>query len=133
MVTEPKARMNSVIIKGRVVRGCNHFQVRMTKFRDIFRTKVGLELVPGTINVKIDHPVAVREDFRIRGEEINEGEQDLIFERCRINGLNAYRIRPSHRTTGIGGHGDDTLEICCPQRVPGVDVGVEVEVELFRI
>lgn len=121
-----------MIVRGRVVRGCNHFQVRMTTHRDVFTKATGRELFPGTLNVKVDHQIEVREDFRIRGTEIDEAEQDLIFECCRINGIEAFRIRPLHLPTGLGGHGDDTLEIAALQRVPGVETGTEVEVELFR-
>jgi CTP-dependent riboflavin kinase len=124
--------MGTVILRGHVAKGCNHFQLRMTKFRHVFKDKVGVDLVAGTINVKIDHPIKIKEDFRIAGEKIGEGEQDLVFEKCRINGLDAFRIRPQHRTTGTGGHGDDTLEISCAQQVPGIKEGAEVVVELFR-
>lgn len=121
-----------MILRGKVVRGCNHFQVRMTKYREAFTKAASQELFPGTINVEVDRSIDVSEDFRIEGTEIAEPEQDLIFERCRINGIDAFRIRPFHLATGFGGHGDDTLEIAASQKIPGVDVGTEVEVELFR-
>jgi len=121
-----------MIVRGQIVRGCNHFQVRMTKYRHVFTKTLGQELFPGTLNVKIDGQIEAREDFRIKGTEIDEPEQDLIFERCRINGIEAFRIRPLHLPTGLGGHGNDTLEIAAAQRVPFVEIGTEVEVELFR-
>jgi CTP-dependent riboflavin kinase len=104
----------------------------MTKYRHVFTKTLGQELFPGTLNVKIDGQIEAREDFRIKGTEIDEPEQDLIFERCRINGIEAFRIRPLHLPTGLGGHGNDTLEIAAAQRVPFVEIGTEVEVELFR-
>ena len=121
-----------MIVRGQIVRGCNHFQVRMTKYRDVFKKATGQELFPGTLNVKVDRQIEVREDFRIKGTEIDEPEQDLIFEPCRINGIEAFRIRPLHLATGLGGQRDDTLEIAAAQRVPCVEIGTEVEVELFR-
>lgn len=121
-----------MIVRGQIVRGCNHFQARMTKYRHVFTKAAGVDLFPGTLNVKIDGQIEAREDFRIKGTEIDEPGQDLIFERCRINGIEAFRIRPLHLATGMGGHGDDTLEIAAAQRVPSVEIGTEVEVELFR-
>ena len=119
-------------VRGQVVNGSNHFERRMKNYRHIFTKAAGRELFPGTINVKIDHSIKVREDFRIKGSEIDEPEQDLIFERCNINGIEAFRIRPLNLKTGSGGHGDDTLEIACSQQVPCIEVGTEVEIELFR-
>jgi CTP-dependent riboflavin kinase len=104
----------------------------MTNYGDVFKKVTGQELFPGTLNVRIDRQIAVREDFRIEGVEIGEPEQDLIFERCRINRIEAFRIRPLHLKTGSGGHGDHTLEIACSQKIPCVEIGTEVEVELFR-
>lgn len=121
-----------MFIRGYIVKGSNHFQRRIIRYRSVFKDRTGEELFPGTLNVKIDRQIKVREDFRIKGTEINEAGQDLIFERCRINGIDGFRIRPLHLKTGLGGHGDDTLEIACAERIPRVGIGTEVEIELFR-
>ncbi len=121
-----------MILKGRVVQGCEHFRERMTRYREVFKQATGQEVFPGTLNVSIDREVKIKEEFRIQGAMIGEPKQDLLFERCRINGIDAYRIRPWNVETGVGGHGDDTLEIACSQKIPEVAVGTEVEVELFR-
>lgn len=119
-------------VNGHVVRGSNHFEHRMTRYQHIFTKAAGQKLVPGTINVKINHRIEVREDFRIKGLEIDEPDQDLIFERCKINRIDAFRIRPLNLNTGLGGHGDHILEIASSQKVPNVELGAEVEIELFR-
>lgn len=121
-----------MLVRGHIVRGCGHFQSRIANHPDVFENHTGQELFPGTLNVKIDRQIKVTEDFRIRGTEIGEPAQDLIFERCKINGIEGFRIRPQHLATGQGGHGDETLEIACAQRLPGVEIGAEVEIELFR-
>jgi hypothetical protein len=101
----------------------------MTKFPEAFRRATGEDLVKGTLNVDVGRNIPVNEHFRMRGTEIDEPEQDLLFEVCRANGLWAYRIRPYNLRTGEGGHGDSILEIACGQiiRTDGV-----VEIELFR-
>ena len=121
-----------MVIRGRIVQGCGHFRVRMTEYPDVFTKATGQKPFPGTLNVKIDQPISVREDFRIKGADIGEPEQDLVFECCRINGLEAFRIRPLHLATGLGGHGDDTLEITYSQMISCADPGTEVEIEVFR-
>ena len=121
-----------VILTGHVVRGVGHFKQRMTTHPEAFYRATGEKLFPGTLNVRLERRVEVREHFRILGREINEPEQDLLFEVCRINGIWAYRIRPWNPRTGSGGHGDDTLEIACSQEIPNVREGTKVEVALFR-
>ncbi len=121
-------------VRGTVESGVGHFAKRIQnpKFCEAFRRATGENIVKGTLNVKIASPIQIREHFRILGREIDEPDQDLLFELCRINGLLAYRIRPYQLRTGCGGHGDDTLEIACSQEIPNVNPGSEVEISLFR-
>jgi|SRR5713101_4739868 len=123
-----------IFLKGQVdkVGGVGHFRQRMTNFPEAFKRATGEELFKGTLNVNINRQLPVREHFRIRGTEINEPEQDLLFEVCRINGIWAYRIRPYNVNTGSGGHGDHILEIACSQEIPNVPHGSLVEIALFR-
>jgi CTP-dependent riboflavin kinase len=120
-----------LLLKGLVVPGCRHFSRRMTDYREAFQRAVGQELYPGTLNVRVDRQIPIREELRLSGREINELE-DFLFERCLINGRGAYRIRPCHPETGKGGHGDHVLEIACAEWIPNVAVGTEVVVGLFR-
>ena len=104
-----------MILLGRIVTGAGHARQRMARYPRVFLNATGEVLVEGTLNVNVGRNVPVREDFRIRGSEIDEPGQDLLFEACRINGIPAYRIRPYVLTTGEGGHGDHILEIACCQ------------------
>jgi CTP-dependent riboflavin kinase len=117
------------VLKGRVVGGMGHFRARMTKFPEVFRRATGEDLVKGTLNVDVGRNISPKEHFRIRGTGIDEPEQDLLFEVCRINGIWAYRIRPHNLNTGEGGHGDNILEIACSQIIQ-TERGVEIS--LFR-
>ena len=75
----------------------------MNEFPDVFFKATGEKLFPGTLNVKMDKPIPMKVHFRITGIEINEPEQDLLFEICRVKGFWAYRIRPLNLKTGSGG------------------------------
>jgi CTP-dependent riboflavin kinase len=116
---------------GRIVEGNGHFSGLMTRYREIFERAVGQALHAGTLNVRIDTKIAIKEEFRISGADIGEPDQDLLFEKCRINGIDAYRLRPYNLQTGRGGHGDETLEIVT-QFIPNAKTGVEVEITFFR-
>lgn len=121
-------------VTGRLVDGIGDFRKRMTTYADVFTRVVGHELFPGTLNVEIERLLVVREDFRILGRDIDEPEQDLIFERCQILGRAAYRIRPYQVLTGGGGHGDHILEIASREELRPLLVGREdqIELEFFR-
>jgi CTP-dependent riboflavin kinase len=121
-----------LFLEGRVESGVGHFRQRMTNFPHVFKKATGESLIPGTLNVKVSAPVPIKEHFRIIGAEIDEPEQDLLFEVCRINGIWAYRIRPYHLLTGSGGHGDETLEISSSERIPNARHGSLVKLALFR-
>ena len=120
------------MIVGQVVVGVGHFRGRIMRFADVFERATGEKLFAGTLNVRVDRPIPIREDFRILGADIDEPEQDLLFEHCRVNGINAYRIRPLHLATGGGGHGDHVLEIASAERIPNVPEGAKVSIEFNR-
>lgn len=121
-------------VTGRLVNGIGDFKKRMTTHAEVFTRVVGHELFPGTLNVQITRSLACREDFRILGREIDEPEQDLLFERCLIIGLPAYRIRPYQLHSGGGGHGDHTIEIASREELRPLLMGREdsIELEFFR-
>lgn len=116
---------------GRIVKGKGHFSDLMTRYRDVFERAAGQALHPGTLNVRIDTKITIIEEFRISGADIGEPDQDLLFEKCRVNGIDAYRLRPYNLQTGRGGHGDETLEIVS-QFIPNATIGAEVEITFFR-
>lgn len=123
------------VLKGKVLQGYKHFRGRLerTNFREAFRKSTGEDLFKGTLNILVDRCIPIKEHFRIRGKEIGEPEQDLLFEVCRINDIWAYRIRPYNLCTGAGGHGDNILEIGCSQQIPHDPSGnEEVEVVFLR-
>jgi len=107
------------------------FSRRMREYPEVFEKATREHLFEGTLNVNVGKPIPVKEHFRIRGAEINEPEQDLLFEVCRINQIWAYRIRPFNLVTGGGGHGDHILEIASSREIPNVPPGTEVEIAFF--
>lgn len=125
-------------VMGTVVTGFGHFFRRMTEFPEAFRKATGERLYPGTLNVDVGQAITIKEDRRIVGAEIGEPYQDLLFERCLINGVPAWRIRPyvlderAGFPVGGGGHGDHILEISSTTKIPNATAGSRVEITLFR-
>jgi hypothetical protein len=125
-------------LRGTVVSGFRHFTRRMTEFPEAFRKAAGEDLYPGTINIDVGKPIAIREHRRIIGSEIGEPFQDLLLEPCAINGISAWRIRPlvldarAGLPVGEGGHGDHILEISCAVKIPDASPGSQIEITFFR-
>jgi hypothetical protein len=120
-----------IVISGRVIPGFGDFRKRMTAFPRVFSQATGEKLIVGTVNVNVRKSIPVREHFRIRGADIQEPEQDLLFEICRVGSIWAYRIRPFNLTTGEGGHGDHVIEISSSQHIPKANVGDSVTISFF--
>jgi hypothetical protein len=95
-----------------------HFKPLMETFSHVFEEATGEKLFPGTLNVKVETPITIKEDFRILASKLGGGEQDLLFERCRIDGIAAYRLRRFNPFTGEGSHGDHILEISSSTWIP---------------
>ncbi len=129
-ISDPASLGGLVKIRGRIKKGVGDFRSRMEKYPRVFERATGEHLYPGTLNVDIGSPLECREDFRIRGEEIGEPGQDLLFERCLVVGRKAYRIRPYRLADGGGGHGDHILEIVSAEELRPMLVGSENEVEI---
>jgi hypothetical protein len=104
----------------------------METFSHVFEKATGEKLVAGTLNVKVRQPIKIKEDFRIPASDLGGGEQDLLFEKCLIDGIRAYRLRRFNPSTGEGGHGDHILEISSSIYIPNSTPGSTVTIEFFR-
>ena len=104
-------------VTGVLISGIGAWRPRMERFPEVFEAATGQRLYPGTLNVQLPSPLPVEPDIRISGSEIGEPEQDILLEPCRINGFDAFRLRPFQPATGLGGHGDHILEIVCAREL----------------
>lgn len=121
-----------IILKGRVVEGARNFCWRMTESAAAFRDATGEYLYPGTLNVKVEIAVPLKEQFRVKGKDVGVPGQDILFEICRINRLWAYRVCTSPRDSADPAHSDDIFEIICAQKIPNALPGSGVTIELLR-
>jgi CTP-dependent riboflavin kinase len=112
-------------VSGKVIPGIGAWRPRIERYPEVFFAGTGQRLFPGTLNVLLEHPLPIREEFRILGAEIGEPEQDMLFESCLINGIPAFRLRPYQPATGAGGHGDHILEIVSAQELRPLLAGLD--------
>ena len=115
--------------------GYGHFSQRLRDFPDDFLKATGEVLVGGTLNLKLDREIKIREHFRMPDPWKDE-RQVLLFEICRVLGVWAYRVRPWKLDgSGGGGHGDHILEIMCAKWIvrngSHLKHGDYVDVEFF--
>ena len=96
---------------GKVISGMGAWRPRIERYPEVFKSGLGQSLFPGTLNVELARPIPIRTEIRIAGALIGEPDQDMLFERCLIEGIDAFRLRPFQPATGAGGHGDHILEI----------------------
>jgi hypothetical protein len=85
--------------------GYGHFAQRLKEFPNEFLMATGEVLVGGTLNLKADRKIPIREHFRMPDPWEAE-HQVLLFEVCPVLGQWAYRVRPvKSDKPSEGGHG----------------------------
>lgn len=123
-------------ITGKVQKNAGAFSKRISDFTQTFVHATGIpNLHAGTLNVWSDEYVAIWPDFMIKGEDLDNPDQDCLFEGCKIivdgKEYSGFRVRPFHRPTGGGGNGDKCLEIIA-ETIPGVVADKMVTLEFTR-
>jgi len=66
-------------VSGKVVHGIGAWRPRIERYPEVFLAGTGQRLFPGTLNVLLESPLPIREEFRIRGVEIGEPDQDMLL------------------------------------------------------
>ena len=122
--------MKSRILIGKVFTGSGAAYHQHKSHMPEIRAKSGLlNLVGGTLNVRLTEPYVIRHDLTFTREEWERGE-DTFFEHCRIRGKGALIMR-----TSTNFHGDTALELmaeCKLRDTYGLEDEDDFEVEVFE-
>jgi CTP-dependent riboflavin kinase len=119
------------VVTGTIQDGQQDFTRRMTDHLHVFQKAFGCKPHAGTINVRVDPPITIQPEFSI--PDPIEPRQELLIERCLINGFAGFRIRPSEILhPKRGGHGDHIIEVSSCTKIPNIASGVNVTLEFFR-
>jgi len=127
------------LLRGKVEPGENDATKWLLLFNAEYSRKLGMPVFPGTLNLRLDHPLdwlAPRyQPSIIRfGQEGYGGERDILLLPCVLASLGrrrAFLWRPIHPTLGAGI--GDILEIVADVKLrdtDGLTDGILVEIEL---
>jgi len=121
-------------LHGKVVTGIGNFSYWMTLLGDLYASKTGMRLFPGTLNLELNEPwdVPRLRAIRIEKEEYG-GRVSVSIIPCRVFGRNAFILRTDQNEAGTGHHSRSVVEIASDvklREVYSLTDGSEVEVEL---
>jgi len=122
-------------LHGKVVTGLGNFSYWMTLLGDLYASKTGMRLFPGTLNLQLDRPWETprRRAIRIEKEEYG-GRVSVSIIPCRVFGRKAFIVRTDQNEPGTGDHARSIVEIATDvklREVYSLTDGSEVEVELW--
>lgn len=99
------------ILRGKVVSGMGNFSFWIAKLHDFYRSKTGMDLFPGTLNVQLDHPYALPPNVtRLEGSEYG-GTVSVNLVPCTILGRRAFILRTDANEQGTGHHPRTIVEV----------------------
>ena len=104
-----------MIVVGRISSGFGVAEGNLAEVKDLICQRTGLpDIVPGTLNLRLDASYALQADAHISLEEY--GREALDLQRCTILGRRAVIVRPKSHDAGEG-HGPAYLEIVAEERL----------------
>lgn len=123
------SKLGDMLLRGRVSSGIGNLAHWMTVYSDLYETKTGVRLYPGSLNVVLDHAWHVG-DQRVRLEPPDVGV-GLSIVPCTIERLEAFIVRTDKNDRGQGDHLPNILEVAAAVRLRdalGLQDGDEVEI-----
>lgn len=99
-----------MILKGKVTKGLGKAKYWVGLVFDEFYKTTNIELFPGTLNIKLEKPYTLEPDFIIKKEKYG-GTENVLVQKCRILGTEAYIVRAEKNQKGYGEHKQDILEV----------------------
>ena len=101
----------TALLRGRVESGVGDFGAWIAKLQAHYERKTGMNLYPGTLNVRLSEPYVVpRGCIRLEGHEYG-GSVSVSIIPCRFLGRRALILRTDANEAGDGRHSRNVLEI----------------------
>jgi CTP-dependent riboflavin kinase len=134
MTFEGRGRRHDVcvLLRGRVASGVGDLSKWMALRADAYAEKTGVRLLPGSLNVVLDHPWRVA-DASLRPEPPEYGVGMSIVP-CRVEGIPAFILRTDDNNEGRGDHPPNVVEIAAAvhlRQALGLADGDEVEINVL--
>lgn len=119
------------VLRGVVVSGMGNFSFWLEKLESHYTQKTGMQLFPGTLNLRLTEPYSLpAEVIRLEKEEYG-GTVSVSMVPCRIFDRAAFLLRTDANEIGTGHHPKNIIEIATDIKlrdVYGLKDGDEVEV-----
>jgi len=110
---EREGRFKLAVLTGRVETGVGNFAVWIEKLREHYLRKTGLDLFPGTLNVRLEEEYSVPAGvLRLEGREYG-GDVSVNIVPCRIFRERAVILRTDSSERGEGTHPKTVVEVAC--------------------
>ena len=99
----------NVRLRGRIASGRGDLAQWMSRYAPAYERAAGVRLVPGSLNVVLDHPWVMREpESRLEPDEVGVG---VGFVACRLDGVPCFVVRTDRNNAGQGDHPLDVVEV----------------------
>jgi riboflavin kinase, archaea type len=101
------------VLRGVVRSGLGDCGFWLAKLEEHYRTKTGMTLFPGTLNLELAEPFRVPSNaLRLEGHEYG-GTVSVSIVPCRVFGRPAFILRTDANERGAGHHPRTIIEIAC--------------------
>lgn len=98
-------------MQGRVKSGLGQGSYWIHKFNPIFIKKNNIELFPGTLNIEIEEPYKIENNYQsVQGYEYG-GTEEVMIKECRLLNEKAFIVRPKRNNKDNGDHPLNILEV----------------------
>jgi riboflavin kinase, archaea type len=129
----PEADDRGIVLRGFVRSGRGDFGFWLAKLEAYYRTKTGMTLFPGTLNLESTQPFRCPNNpIRLEGNEYG-GAVSVSIVPCRVFGRRAFILRTDANEQGTGDHPPTIIEIATDRKLRDayhLTDGDLVEVEL---
>jgi riboflavin kinase, archaea type len=99
------------VLEGTVISGVGSFSYWMDKLQEHYTRKTGMQLVPGTLNLRLEQPYSLpKRGLRLEAEEYG-GAVSVNIVPCSILGRRAFLLRTDANEQGLGHHPKTVIEI----------------------
>lgn len=121
------------LLRGRVRSGRGDFGFWLKKLQEHYRSKTGMSLFPGTLNIELPEPYSLpAQRLRLEGREYG-GTVSVNIVPCRVLGLAAFILRTDRNELGAGDHPRTIVEVATDANLRetfGLEDGDMVEIEV---
>lgn len=122
------------VLRGKVVSGMGNFSYWIEKLQEHYRSKTGMNLFPGTLNVQLEEPYSLPQRvIRLEGQEYG-GDVSVSMVPCSIRGKRAFLLRTDANEQERGHHPKTIVEIATDIRLRDhfdLNDGDQVEIEIY--